>query len=183
MENMYARRNFLKNAALASSGILFLSSTTMVRAFENQCPFEGYNPYSEDKTDSRVSSLFGNHVVIKGKVFDKMSLKEVSTAKVEVWHLSPNSTSYGHQAKMKVTPDGEFNFITDFPNRETGKFPKVYFKVTSNDKVYFTELSLTADNAFINNKHFEENLVLGKNLLPTNRLVDNVPTITFNIAV
>ena len=183
MENMYARRNFLKNAALASSGVLFLSSTSMVRAFANDCPFDGYNPYTEDKTDTRASSLFGNHVVIKGKIFDKMSLKELSTAKVEVWHLSPNSKRYNHQAKMKVTPNGEFNFITDFPNREKGKFPKVYFKVTSHGKVYFTELSLTKDNAFIDSKHFQENLVLGKKLLPTNRVVNNVPTITFNIAV
>lgn len=183
MEDLYARRNFLKNVALATSGVA-LFSPAIVQAFDQvECPFEGYNPYSEEKSDLRVSTIFGNHIVVKGKVFDKNNLKELSNATVEVWHMSPNSTKFRHQAKLKSSSNGEFNFITDFPNREQGKFPKVYFKVSTDTRVYFTELSVTKDNAFINEKHFEDNKMLGDDRFPTNRLVNNQQTITFNIAV
>jgi len=183
MENLYARRNFLKNVALVTSGVALLSPT-IVQAFNTvECPYEGYNPYSQEKSDLRVSTLFGNHIVVKGKVFDKNNLKELSNATLEVWHMSPNSSKFRHQAKLKVNSSGEFNFITDFPNREQGKFAKVYFKVSTTDRVYFTELSVTKDNAFINEKHFEENKALGDHRFPTNRLENNQQTITFNIAV
>lgn len=184
MENLYARRNFLKNVALATSGIAFLSSTTVLEAFNNdECPFEGYNPYAEQKTDLRVSTLFGNHITVKGKIFDRQTLRELPSAVVEVWHMSPQSTKFRHQAKMNVSNNGEFNFITDFPNKEQGKYAKVYFKIATNNKVYFTELSVTNDNAFINEKHFEENQVLGNQMFPTNRMINNEQIITFNIAV
>lgn len=183
MENLYARRNFLKNVALVTSGVAFLSSTSVLQAFNNECPYEGYNPYSEEKTDLRISTLFGNHITVQGKIFDKQNLKELTSATIEVWHMSPNSTKFRHQAKMNVSNNGEFNFITDFPNKEQGKYAKVYFKVSANNRVYFTELSVTKDNAFINGKHYEENKMLGNDMFPTNRLISNQQIITFNIAV
>jgi protocatechuate 3,4-dioxygenase beta subunit len=184
MKEMYERRNFLKNVAMAASGVVFLSSTSILQAFNsNECPFEGYNPYSEEKTDLRTSTLFGNHVLIKGTLFDKKNLNALSKATIEVWHLSPNSKKFRHQAKMNVSTTGEYSFITDFPNRETGKYAKVYFKITNNEKVYFTELSLSNDNAFINNKHYEENKILGDKLIPSNKIVNNQATVNFNIAV
>lgn len=184
MENQYARRNFLKNVALASSGVAFLSSTSILSAFNgNNSPFEGYNPYAEQKTDLRTSTLFGKHVTVKGKIFDKTNLKENASATVEVWHLSPNSKNYKHQAKMKVDANGNYNFITDYPNREEGKYSKIYFKVTSNDKIYFTELNICSNNAYINDKHFKDNIVLENNLFPTHKTSDNLTTINFNIAI
>lgn len=181
MENLYARRNFLKNVALTSTGVLFLSSTSILQAFnKKECPFEGYNPYSEEKTDLRKFLLTDNHVTIKGKIFCKSTLKELSNATIEVWHLSPNSKRYGHQAKLKVNSNGEYSFITDFPNKEIGKYAKVYFKITNDNKVTFTELSITNDNAFINNKHYQDNIQLGDYLFPTNKTISNQKIITFN---
>jgi hypothetical protein len=184
MENVYARRNFIKNIALTTTGVALLSSSSIAQAFTgNESPFEGYNPYSEEKTDLRKFSLFENSVTVKGTLFNKSNLKELSKATIEVWHLSPNSKKYNHQAKMKVNDKGEYSFITDFPNNETGRYPKVFFKITTNEKTYFTSLSLTKDNAFIDQKHYEENTVLGEKLFPTNKQINNQATVTFNIAV
>ncbi len=184
MENLYARRNFLKNVALTSTGVLFLSSTSILQAFnKNECPFDGYNPYSEEKTDLRKFLLSDNHITIKGMVFNKSNLNALSNATIEVWHLSPNSKRYGHQAKMTVNSNGEYTFITDFPNRELGKYAKVFFKISSGDKVTFTELSLSNDDAFINHKHYAENIQLGDNLLPTFKIVNNQKIITFNTVI
>ena len=180
MENLYARRNFIKNVAITTTGVALLSSTSIMQAFNgNESPFEGYNPYAEDKTDLRKFSFIENSITIKGNLYNKANLKELSKATIEVWHLSPNSKKYNHQAKMKVNEKGEYTFITDFPNNETGKYPKVFFKISTNEKTYFTSLSLTKDNAFIDHKHYEDNFVLGDKLFPTNKQ----ETITFNIAV
>jgi hypothetical protein len=184
MENMYARRSFLKNVALAGSGVAFLSSTSILQAFNgSECPFDGYNPYAEQKADIRLSTLFGNHVKIEGQIFDKISLNEISTATVEVWHLSPDSQKYRHQAKLIVNQNGAYSILTDLPNKEQGKLPKVFFKITVNDRVYFTELAIASNNAYINHKHYEDNLVLGEKLFPTHQVKNNVTTIKFNIAV
>jgi hypothetical protein len=184
MENVYARRNFLKNVALVSTGVAFLSSTTIGNAFsKEECPYDGYNPYAAAKADMRLSSLFGNHVKIEGQIFDKISLNEISTATVEVWHLSPDSQKYRHQAKLKVNQNGAYSILTDLPNKEQGRLPKVFFKITVNDRVYFTELAIASNNAYINHKHYEDNLALGSELFPTHQVNNNLTTIKFNIAV
>ena len=184
MENMYARRNFLKNVALVTSGVAFLSSTTIAKAFnKEECPYDGYNPYAEEKADIRLSTLFGNHVKIEGQIFDKINLKELNTATVEAWHLSPNSEKYRHQAKIAVNNNGEYSILTDLPNKEKGKYPKVFFKVSTHNRVYFTELSIAGNNAYVNHKHYEDNLALGEKLFPTHKINNNVTTIKFNIAV
>jgi hypothetical protein len=184
MENSYPRRNFLKNVAMVTSGVAFLSSSTIARAFSNQdCPFDGYNPYAKEKTDMRVSTLFGNHVKIEGQLYDKSSLHRLTNATVEVWHLSPNSQKYRHQAKLVANQDGEFCVLTDLPNKEKGKLPKILFKVSTSEKVYFTELSIATNNAYINHKHYEDNLILGDKLFPKLHINNNISTIKFNIAI
>jgi protocatechuate 3,4-dioxygenase beta subunit len=184
MENVYARRNFIKSVAITTTGVALLSSTSIMQAFNgNESPFEGYNPYAEEKTDLRKFSFIENSIIVKGTLFDKSSLQQLSKATVEVWHLSPNSKKYNHQAKMKVNEKGEYSFITDFPNNETGRYPKVFFKISTNEKTYFTSLSLTKDNAFIDQKHYEENSVLGEKRFPTNQQINNQATVTFNIVV
>ncbi len=184
MENLYARRNFLKNVGLAASGVAFLSSTSVLQAFDkNDCPYEGYNPYAEEKTDIRKSVFSGNHITVKGKVLTKSNLAPASDATIEVWHLSPNSTKYRHQAKMKVNQDGEYSFLTDFPEKEKGRYAKIFFKVSQGNNITFTELSLTEDNAYINHKHFADHLGLKEQMFPTNKTINNEKVITFNTLI
>ncbi len=169
---------------MATTSITLLSSTSVLHAFTNEeCPFNGYNPYAEETTDLRSSTLGGKHITVKGNIYDSMGTFTIPDAKIEVWHLSPNSTKYRHRSKLKTNSAGEYKFITDFPNREKGKSAKIYFKVSNNETSYFTELSLNNQGAYISGKHWEKNNQLGKRLFPQKETFLGQSTITFNISI
>ena len=183
MKNYPSRRLFLRNSAIATTGLALFSSNNVLNAFnvENN-PFEGYNPYAEEKTDLRTS-LFEKQITVKGKIYDETGLFSKPNTTVEVWHLSPGTSKYRHQGKIKTNSSGEYSFITDFPNKEFGKAPRVYFKVSNNSTTYFTELLLNDFGAHITGKHWEENNQLGEKLLPIKKGSHNSSTITFNISI
>lgn len=184
MKNIPSRRLFLRKSAIATTGVVLLSSSSIANTLSNNnSPFDGYNPYSEEKTDLRTSSLFGKHVTVKGKIYDKTGNSPVSNAKLEVWHLSPNSTKYKHQAKFKTNNFGEYSFISDFPNREPGKMSRIFFKVSYNTSSYFTELLVNDFGAHITHKHWEENNQLGAKLFPIKTGTLNFLKIQFNISI
>ncbi|REE80355.1 hypothetical protein BX611_1997 [Lutibacter oceani] len=179
-----SRRLFLRNTAIATTGVALLSSTTFANTLtSNNCPFDGYNPYAEEKTDLRTSSLFGKHLHVKGEIFDTTGTHKLSNATVEVWHLSPNSTKYKHRAKLKTNTFGEYHFITDFPNKEIGKGSRIYFKVSYKSATYFTELLVNDFGAYITSKHWEENNQLNSKLFPIKNSNINNSVITFNISI
>ena len=76
---------------------------------------------------------------------------------LEVWHLSPNSTKFKHKAQLKTNENGEYQFITDFPNKEVGKMPRIYFKISTNNDSYFTEVSITDFGAYVSDIHWTRN--------------------------
>ena len=183
MKNAISRRFFLERTTAASTGIALLSSTSLINALtKDASPFEGYNPYAEEKTDLRTSGFGGEHLTVKGKIFDRTGTFSVPNANVEVWHLSPNSSKIRHMAKLKTNNDGEYKFITDFPNREYGKMPRIFFKITTEDQPYYTELLITDIGAYITGKHWEENKQLKDKLFPEKETFLNHSTITFNIS-
>lgn len=182
MKSHPSRRLFLRNSAIATTGIALFSSTTFANAFTiDDSPFEGYNPYAEEKTDLRTSTLFGKHITVKGKIFDKTGTSPLFNATIEVWHLSPDSNKYKHQAKLTTNSSGEYSFITDFPRKEKGKMNRIYFKISNGNTTYFTELLINDFGAFITDKHWEENNQLGDKLFPKKEGSLNKATITFNI--
>ena len=182
MKNSISRRLFLTNTAVASTGITLLSSTTVLNAFTtNESPFKGYNPYAEEKTDLRTSGFAGEHLTVKGRVYDKTGTLAVPNALIEVWHLSPNSTKYRHMAKLKTNSDGEYSFITDFPNKEPGKLSRIYFKVSNKQTSYFTQVYMNQYGAYISGEHWQENNQLGRKLFPEKETFLNHNTIKFNI--
>ena len=184
MKNHPSRRLFLRNSAMATTGIALFSSTAFANTFtSDDSPFEGYNPYAEEKTDLRTSSLFGKHLQVKGEIFDATGSYKLSNVTIEVWHLSPNSKKYRHQAKLTTNNNGEYNFITDFPNIENGKMPRIYFKVTNNHTTYFTELLVNDFGAHITGKHWQENNKLGEKILPIKEDYSNFSKVTFNISI
>ncbi|WP_372792597.1 hypothetical protein [Lutibacter sp.] len=179
-----SRRLFLRKTAFATTGIAMLSSNSILNAFSlHESPFMGYNAYAEEKTDLRTSSFSGKHITVQGKIYDKTGLFSMPNTTVEVWHLSPGSSKYRHQGKMKTNETGEYHFITDFPNKEEGKASRVYFKVSTNETTYFTELLLNDFDAHFTGKHWEENNQLGENLFPIKEGSKNSSTITFNISI
>jgi len=180
MKNLPSRRSFLQKTVMATTGVALLSSKTVINALtKDDSPFSGYNPYAEEKTDLRTSSLFGKHLFVNGKIYDKSGKSTLSNVSIEVWHLSPDSKQYKHKAKLKTNNLGEYEFITDFPNKEFGKMSRIYFKVSNDFTSYFTELLVDDFGVHITGKHWEENQRLGDNLFP---LKDN-SVITFNISI
>jgi len=181
MKKTTSRRLFLRKSAVVTTGLVFLSSN-VVNAFIDESPYQGYNPYSEEKTDLRTG-LFGKHARIKGTIYNKTGGTPIVGAIIEVWHLSPNSTKYRHRAKLKTNSLGEYNFITDFPNKEKNKCPRVFFKVSHNNTSVFTEVLFNDRGAYITSKHWEDQSALGSKLLPKFKKSLGNSTINFNISI
>ncbi len=180
MKNKKSRRLFIRNVSLASLGAVYLSSTPSLSAFTlDKHSFDGYNPYAEYKNDLRVSKLLGKHISVEGKVYCKDNLTAMEGAKLEVWHLSPNSTKYRHQAKLISNSDGAYCIITDFPGREAGKMARIYFKISNGDSSYSTELLMNDFGAHITGEHWEKNHHLGDLLQPVKKQTN----IQFNISI
>jgi protocatechuate 3,4-dioxygenase beta subunit len=181
MKESTTRRLFLQKTAMATTGLALVSSN-VVSAFSSESPFEGYNPFSEEKTDLRTS-LFEKHVRVKGVLYDKTGATPVSNATIEVWHLSPNSTKYRHRGKLKTNDAGEYNFITDFPNKVATATARIYFKINYRGQSYFTELAVGDKIANITSKHWEENQHLRDKLYPTSEQFLTTTTINFNLSI
>jgi len=184
MKINFTRRRFIQSSALAASGITLLSSaSTLSKMHIDDSPFEGYNPFTEEKTDLRISKFIGNHITVEGSIYDAKGELPIPNAKVEVWHLSPNSGKFRHRANFKTNSKGKYKFITDYPNKEKGKSARIYFKVSKGSTSYFTDLSLNIQGANISGKHWEENNQLGKNLFPKKETILGQTVITFNISI
>lgn len=181
MKNATSRRLFLQNSAMATTGIALLS-TGIVNALTNENPYEGHNPFAEEKTDLRTT-IFGEHIRVRGIIYDETGSIPVEDATIEVWHLSPNSNKFRHRTKLCTNSTGEYNFITDFPNNEPGYTSKIYFKITHNHSSYFTDLSLNSFGVYISSKHWEENQSLGKKLFPKEKKNFGTRQINFNISI
>ena len=181
MKESTSRRNFLQKSAMATTGLALLSSG-VANAFSSEIPYDGYNPYSEVKTDLRTT-IFGDHVRIKGVVYDITGTIPLSNAAVEVWHLSPQSKKFRHRAKLKTDALGRYTFITDFPSKDHAKANRIYFKVSNSDSVQFTELFVDKQGANITAKHWQENNQLGEKLLPTTEMSLDALTINFNVSL
>ncbi|NNM23388.1 MAG: hypothetical protein HKO54_07525 [Flavobacteriaceae bacterium] len=181
MKNSTSRRLFLRKSAIATTG-LTLFSTSVINALNKEVPFEGYNPFAEEKNDLR-SNPFGDHVRVKGVIYDETGTTPVANAKVEVWHLSPNSKKYRHRAKFTTNDRGEYTFITDFPDREAGKTPRILFKVSNAYSSSFRELYLDRSGGYITSDHWEKNQQLGENLFPTSHRIFNSLEIQFNLTL
>ncbi|HNP69393.1 MAG TPA: hypothetical protein PKH16_15910 [Aequorivita sp.] len=182
MKNTTSRRLFMRNSAFAITGLAVLTPT-ITSAFTSESPYSGYNPYAETKTDLRSGVFSSNSVAIKGTLYDKNGITPLKNATVEVWHLSPNSSKYRHRAKLKTDDEGNYQFITDFPNKEKGKSARIYFKVSSSENISFTELALTEQGAHITSEHWEKNRNLGEKLFPQKETFLGETTIHFNFSV
>ena len=181
MKKSTSRRLFLQKSAIATTGIVLMSSG-IVSAFSNENPYEGYNTFAEEKTDLRTT-IFGNHIRVGGVIYDETGTIPVEGATLEVWHLSPNSTKFRNRAKLCTNNSGEYDFITDFPNNEPGQTSKIYFKITYNHSSYFTDLSLNNFGVYISSKHWEENQSLGKKLFPKEKKSFGTRQLNFNISI
>lgn len=184
MDYVRSRRLFMRKLGLASAGISIFSSSNVLNAFTlDNSEFPGYNPYSEAKTDLRLSKFSGKHITVEGTIYCKDNLNPLDGVKMEVWHLSPNSAKYRHQAKLMTNKAGEYSFITDFPGREAGKMSRIYLKISNRNSSYSTELLMNDTGAHITGEHWGKNNTLGEKLFPVKEGSINASTIVFNISI
>src|SRR5690606_6205413 len=183
MKNTTSRRLFMRNSAFAITGLAVLTPTITSAFNAHESRFLGYNPYAETKTDLRTGIFNTNSVTIKGTIYENDGSTPVNNATVEVWHLSPNSSKYRHRAKIIADKQGNYEFITDFPNKEEGKNARIYFKVSNSEKSIFTELLLNNSGAQITCEHWKKNQQLGDKLFPEKSELMNQLHIQFNISV
>lgn len=175
------RRAFLQKTLLATGGLSLLS-TQSVSALTKSSPIEGYNPFTEEKTDLRTN-VFGKHLVVTGKVYDSSGKLPLKNTLVEVWHLTPGSKKYRHRGKMYTDAQGRYRFVTDLPEKDASLIAKVNFKVSHGDSEQFTSLLLGAKDAYIRCDHWEKNNRLGDKLFPSSSSFLNTRTIQFNISI
>ncbi len=151
------RRSFLQKAALVTAGITVLSSTQSVaNVFKSQSPIAGYNPYTANTTNLRTSFSSAEALKVNGTLLDKYTNLPISNAKIEIWHVSPGSSKVRHRAHFYTNANGNYSFITDMPNRSQEGSPRVNFKITSGDKVIYTQLLIGSCNAYIGHTHWEQ---------------------------
>lgn len=181
MNDTTSRRSFLQKSAIATTGLALLS-TTALSALSTENPYDGYNPYSEEKTDLRTTIL-GEHIRVQGIIFDKTGMTPLPNTIVEVWHLSPSSNKFRHRAKLKTNSDGQYNFITDLPAKDEAKARKIFFKLSDGTSEKYTELFVDKTGANISCKHWTDHQVLGDKLLPTTKKPLNTLRINFNISL
>jgi protocatechuate 3,4-dioxygenase beta subunit len=173
----------MQKSAFAITGLAVLTPVLTSAFTASESPYLGYNQYAETKSDLRAGIFNTNSVTVKGTIYKKDGTSPIKNATVEVWHLSPNSTKYRHRAKLQTDEQGNYEFITDFPNKEEGKSPRIYFKVSNSEDSSFTELILNNSGAHISCEHWKKNNQLGDKLFPKREDFLNQSTVQFNISI
>ncbi len=181
MNHSTSRRSFLMKSAMATTGLSLLSASS-ISAFTVDTPFDGYNPFADEKTDLR-KNLFGNETMVRGRIYDHESLTPLSNVLIEVWHMSTESGKYRHRAKLYTNDAGEYSFITDFPSAQQYQCPRIFFKVSKGESTAYTELLMNDRGPFITSKHWEEHQILGEKTQPEFTKFLNRSTIDFNITI
>ncbi len=123
MKYITSHRLFMRKSAFAITGLAVLTPTITSAFSTSESPFLGYNPYAETKKDLGKGMFNFNSVTVTGTIYEKDAITPITSAIVEVWHLSPNSSKYRHGAKLQTDESGNYEFITDFPNKEESKMP------------------------------------------------------------
>ncbi len=182
MENSTSRRHFMRNSAIALTGLTVLTPA-LTSAFTSENPYAGYNPYADETCDLRTGLFNSNTIAVKGTVYKKDGITPLKNALVEVWHLSPNSSKYRHRGKFQTDNQGNYEFKTDYPNKEEGRCARIYFKLSNSENTQYTELILTSTGGHITSKHWEHNRRLGEKLFPQQANFLNNTTFQFNLSI
>ena len=185
MKNESTRRSFLRKTAIAATGLTLLSSTQLIQAATRvRSPYKGYNPYAPLAKDMRRLSFTDKSVKVSGIICKDSNIQSICTnATVEVWHLSPGSKKYNHCSKLYTDEQGRYSFLTNAPNAEKGKMPRIYFKVSHEGAVQYSELLLNQSGGLITAEHWEKHHKLGEDVYPKSTVQSDQTNITFNLSL
>jgi protocatechuate 3,4-dioxygenase beta subunit len=114
-------------------------------------PFMGYSILAPVKNDLRKQTQLPE-VEVSGVVRDSETGQALKHARIEVWHSSAQSLEIIYRAQLHADENGNYNFITDIPNREKGKNYCIYFKITHRQNSYFTKLLFNHSLALISSR-------------------------------
>lgn len=171
---MNNRRNFLRNTLVVSMGI----SVLPIQAINKE---EFYKPALNP--DFRIGGLLDKGIVVKGKIFDKTGMLTRNDAFIEVWYLSPVTKKFEYEKIIKPNRFGEYKFIMDFPEKESGKLPRIHFRVATKKRSYKTELIVNDFGAYISDKHWELNKQLGDSVFPVKTDSGIHSELQFNLSI
>jgi hypothetical protein len=177
MKDQSTRRFFIRNTIMATVGFSVLPSLHL-----NATAQKELNSASL-KSDVGIGGLSEKKLVVKGKIYDKTGTFARSNASIEVWHLSPHTKRYEYCKNIIPNTLGEYQFTTDFPEKEFGKLPRVHFKVVTKERSYKTELIVSDFGAYISDRHWELNKQLGDSVFPDFSQSKNISKIVFNLSV
>lgn len=154
-QNSPSRRAFLRKTAIATAGIAFLSGNAVAAIFNTPIAAAGYRSTSKQTTDLRKSNSGADPVTVQGVIYHEQTQIPLANAKVEVWHLSPNSQEIGYRAHFYTNEFGRYSFITDFPDHAPQYRPRIQFKLSHNQRERFNVLIFNKRQAFINHEQWE----------------------------
>ena len=178
------RRLFISKLSYALIGTTILSSQLSYAFITNtDAPFEGYEPCLDDTTDLRSFNSPDKTLNIIGTVYGKDGLSLKPNARIEVWHLSPGSSEYDHRGAFNSSANGAYAFRTELPNRMKGKMPRIFFKISHEGSVVYTELILNTHKAYISHEHWENHKSLKERLFPIDKNNGLEREIQFNVTV
>ncbi len=120
----------------------------VIRAAGKIPPYPGYSSLSALKNDLR-RNLHGHEVTVRGVIYDTLSHRVLTHARIEVWHRSPVAEEDYCRACFTTDDYGQYHFITDCPDREKGKNYSIFFKITYKQKSFFTKMSFNHSLALI----------------------------------
>ena len=85
--------------------------------------------------------------------------------------------------KVYVNEKGEYNILSEVPEREPGKLPRFYLRVVSPDNSYVTELITHNFGAYISDKHWTLNKQLGERVFPQQQKFADYTNLIFNLSI
>lgn len=181
MEQTFERRKFLKNLAFTSTGVMFLTSSPILNAFNKGVDAFVDIDNSIYTLDLRENLLNDSSITINGKIFSKENFNDFTNVLLEIWLLNTKDLE-ANREKIRVNSNGDYRFIIDFPKTKNLK-KKIYFKLTLNNKCTISELTITNNGVYINDQHYVNNYMLGDKLFPEVQKHNNMTTINFNSAI
>lgn len=181
MKNSFSRRRFIQNVSTVTAGLAAVSAVPAFTSASKE-QFNSYVPGAPFSNDLRTNNPLCPQVKVEGKIQSNRDIS-MSDVQLEVWHLSPDSKQYGHRATIKVESDGSYQFLTDYPNNETGKQPCIHFRIGHSTDSYDTKLIIGKDFAFITDDHWLRNHKTVKNLFPKKKRELNQIRIKFDLSI
>lgn len=166
IQNNSSRRAFLRKTAIASASVALFSGSAISAVLEDPSQGLGYNSFAPFKVDLRKSYTNIAAVKVQGVLFDKTTLMPISNAKIEVWHISPNSNKIKHRAYFYTDQQGGYTFVTDFPDHEPQLKPRIQFRLSYKGNYRFNELIFDTHQAYISHKQYKEYKALGPDFYP-----------------